>query len=170
VTSMFIVTARIPKKKLLVGAATLACCAVVVIAALIVTLGRGAVTASAEISNIRDNDDRIAHLNARGWQVSSEPTLTEELLIPDTFDESYADYLALQSGQGFDLTHYCGKRVKRYSYRITNYPDSRDEIQAVLLIYKNRIIGGQVQSADGSILHGLDYPAPSVAPSSADLL
>ena len=30
-------------------------------------------------------------------------------------DDSYTDYLALQSGQGFDLTKYAGKRVKRFS-------------------------------------------------------
>lgn len=160
-TSMFIVTARVPKKKLLIGAVTLSCCAVVVAAALLFSLGGRAVTASAEVSNIRSNDDRVAYLTGLGWQVSGEPVLTEELLIPDSFDESYTDYLALQSEQGFDLSRYCGKRVKRYIYQITNHPDGQDGIQAALLIYKNRIIGGQVQSADGTILHGLSVPAPT---------
>jgi len=128
------------------------------------------VTASAEISNIRNNDDRVAYLNEKGWQVSPDPVLTEELLIPDTFDESYADYLALQSGQGFDLTRYCGKRVKRYTYQILNYPDGQQGVHAALLICKNRIIGGQIQSIDGSILHGLSYPTPTADVSAVDLL
>lgn len=147
---MFIVTARIPKKRLLIGATTVLCCAAVIATALILTVGGRAVTAAAEVSHIRDNDDRVAYLNELGWQVSAEPVSTEELLIPDAFDESYTDYLALQSQQGFDLTRYCGKRVKRYTYQITNYPDNPDGVQAVLLIYKNRIIGGQLQAADGS--------------------
>ena len=163
-TSMFIVTARIPKKKLLIGAVTLSCCAVVLAAALLFSLGGRAVTASAEVSNIRNNDDRVAYLTGLGWQVSGEPVHTEELLIPDTFDESYNDYLSLQSEQGFNLSRYCGKRVKRYIYQITNHPDGRENIQAALLIYKNRIIGGQVQSADGSILHGLGFPSPTGSP------
>ena len=69
---MFIVTARIPKKKLLIGAVTLSCCAVVLAAALLFSLGGRAVTASAEVSNIRNNDDRVAYLTGLGWQVHGD--------------------------------------------------------------------------------------------------
>lgn len=157
---MFIVTARIPKRRLIAGAVTALCCCAAVAAALILTLGSRAVTASAEVKHIRNNDDRVAYLSGLGWQVSAEPIATEELLIPKTFDDSYADYLALQTGQGFDLTQYCGQRVKRYIYEISNYPTGETGVQAALLIYKNRVIGGQIQSANGSFLHGLALPQP----------
>jgi len=157
---MFIVTARIPKKRLLTGAAVLACCAVAVVTALILSAGRPA-AASAGLSAVRSNDDRVAQLNSMGWTVLTSPVKTEELLIPEVLDESYNDYLALQQKQGFDLTQYRGKKVKRYTYQITNYPDGRTDITAALLIYRNRIIGGQIQSADGSILHGLAFPTRS---------
>ena len=160
---MFIITARIPKKRLMAGGLALACCAVVLVAALLI-FGGGAVTASAEVSSIRSNDDRVSYLNSLGWTVKTEPVKTEELLIPEAFDESYADYLALQQEQGFDLTQYCGKRVKRYTYQLTNYP-GREDVSAALLVFKNRIIGGQIQSADGVILHGLAVPTQSPAPS-----
>ena len=117
----------------------------------------GVAAVSAEVSGLRKNDDRVAYLNSLGWTVAVEPAKTEELLIPETFDGGYADYLALQQEQGFDLTQYCGRRVKRYTYTVTNYPDRKD-VSAVLLIYKNRIVGGQIQSADGTILHGLAVP------------
>ncbi len=83
----------------------------------------------------------------------------EELLIPETFDETYTQYLELQSSQGFDLTKYCGKRVKRYAYTITNYPTGETGVQAGLLVYKNTVIGGEVLSSqlDGFI-HGLSLP------------
>ena len=42
------------------------------------------------------------------WQTSSQPIATEELLIPEEFDESYTGYLQLQADQGFDLTQYKG--------------------------------------------------------------
>lgn len=169
---MFIVTARIPKKRLMAGAITVLCCAVAVITALVLTVGGRAVTASAEVSNIRNNDDRITFLAQQGWLVSEEAPHTEELLVPNAFDESYSDYLALQAEQGFDLTRYCGKRIKRYVYQVTNYPEGQDNILAVLLIYKNRIIGGQIQSADGIILHGLLAPSapPHAAPAPSQLL
>ena len=55
----------------------------------------------------------MAYLQSYGWEVSAEPLATEELLIPKEMDASYDDYLALQSGQGFDLSKYA-KRVKLY--------------------------------------------------------
>lgn len=149
---MFIVTAKVPRRRLLAGAVTVLCCCVVIATALILTLGGQAVPTSAEASGVRSNEDRIAYLNGLGWQVSANPVITEELLIPETFDESYDDYLALQSQQGFDLTQYCGKRVKRYTYDVTNYPDSEVGVQAALLVYKNKVIGGQLQAADGSFV------------------
>ena len=100
-----------------------------------------------------------ADLQSYGWEVSAEPLATEELLIPKEMDASYDDYLALQSGQGFDLSKYAGKRVKRYTYEITNYPTGETGILANLLIYKNTVIGGEVLSPqlDG-FLHGLAMP------------
>ena len=84
---------------------------------------------------------------------------TEELLIPEEMDESYDDYLALQASQGFDLEQYAGKRVKRYTYEITNYPTGEAGIQAGLLIYKNTVIGGDVLSPQlGGFIHGLEMP------------
>ena len=156
---MIIVTAHIPKKKLLAGAITALCCCVAVAMALIFTLGNRAVTASAEVKHIRSNDDRLAYLGGLGWEVSLQPIATEELLIPEQFDDSYAGYLKLQEDQGFDLARYCGKRIKRYTYQLTNYPDQDEPVQIALLIYKNRVIGGQIQSASGGLLHGLTLPA-----------
>lgn len=154
---MFIVTARIPKKRLIAGGAVLASCAVILLAALILSGGRAA-AASAEVGRIRSSEDRTAYLNSLGWTAEARPVKTEELLVPEEFDESYADYLALQEEQGFDLNQYRGRRVKRYTYQLTNYP-GREDMTASLLVYKNRIIGGQIQSADGTILHGLRMPA-----------
>ena len=146
---MFIVTARLPKKKMLAGGFTALCCCAAVAAALLLTLGGRAVTASAEVKNIRTNDDRLAYLGGLGWQVSAQPIATEELLIPKEFDDSYAGYLKLQEDQGFDLTQYRGKRVKRYTYQLTNYPTQDEPVQIALLIYKNRVVGGQIQSEIG---------------------
>ena len=155
---MIIVTARVPKRRLLAGGITALCCCAVVAAALLATLGGRAVAASAEVKHIRTNDDRLAYLGGLGWQVSSQPIATEELLIPEEFDDSYAGYLKLQEDQGFDLGRYRGKRVKRYTYQLTNYPAQDEPVQIALLIYKNKVVGGQIQSSSGSFLHGLSLP------------
>jgi len=146
---MFIVTAKVPRRKLLAGAITVLCCCLVAATAILATMGGRTVPTSAETAKIRSNEDRIAYLNGLGWEVAEQPVTVEELLVPEVFDESYDDYLALQSQQGFDLTKYAGKRIKRYTYEITNYPESGAGVQAALLVYKNKVIGGQLQSADG---------------------
>lgn len=160
---MFIVTARIPKRRLLAAGAALLCCCAAVLVGIFCSRGLSAVSASsavsAEVKGLRDNDSRVAYLEGLGWEVSAEPIATEEMMIPETFDESYDEYLALQSGQGFRLSDYCGKRVKRYTYEVTNHPSGETGVQAALLIYKNRLIGGEVLSAQpNGFIHGLAMP------------
>ena len=108
---------------------------------------------------MKSNQDRIDYLSAYGWQVSEEPIATQELLIPEEMDASYDEYLALQAQQGFDLKKYAGKRVKRYTYEVLNYPTGEKGVQANLLIRKNTVVGGEVLSPqlDG-FLHGLAMP------------
>ena len=156
---MIIFTARVPKRQLMAAGAAALCCVFAVLA-FTLTLGGRAVAASAEVKHVKTNDDRLAYLNGLGWQVSPQPIATEELLIPEQFDDSYQGYLQLQSDQGFDLNQYRGKRVKRYTYQLTNYPVQDEPVQIALLIYKGRVVGGQIQSSSGSFLHGLTLPAP----------
>lgn len=157
---MIIYTARVPKKRLLAVSAAVLCCMFAVLAFTFTLSGR-AVAVSAEVKHIKTNDDRLAYLSGLGWQVSPQPVATEELLIPEEFGDSYQGYLKLQADQGFDLTQYRGKRVKRYTYQLTNYPAQAEPVQIALLVYKNRVVGGQIQSASGSFLHGLTLPASS---------
>ena len=57
------------------------------------------------------------------------------------------------------MQKYAGKRVKRYTYEILNYPTGEAEVQVNLLIRKNTVVGGEVLSPqlDG-FLHGLSMP------------
>lgn len=163
---MFIVTARVPKKKLLAGGVALLCCCVVAATAVILSAGGVAVAASAEVRGIRDNDDRVAYLNELGWTVSAEPIACGGTAYPrSTSTIPYSDYLALQEGQGFDLSRYCGKRVKRYTYEITNYPTGEAGVQVALLVYRSTVIGGEVLSpTTGGFLHGLAKPDTIASP------
>ena len=157
---MLIVTAKMPKRKLTLGvaaAALLCCCAIAL------NFGQAVQEVSAagvpNPKGVRSNQDRISYLSAYGWQVSPEPVATQELLIPKEMDDSYTEYLALQTGQGFDLEEYAGKRVKRYTYEVFNYPTGESGVQVNLLVCKNTVVGGEVLSPqlDG-FLHGLAMP------------
>ncbi len=157
---MFILTAKLKRERLIAGAAAVAAlCAVVAIAVGVISVQGGTVSASADQKGVKTNEDRVAYLESFGWTVEPEPLAVEELLIPEEFDETYTQYLELQGSQGFDLTQYCGKRVKRYTYVITNYPTGETGVQAGLLIYKNTVIGGDVLSPQlGGFIHSLEMP------------
>ena len=157
---MFIFTAKVRRGRIAaVAAAAAVVCGVLTAAVLLGTRG-AAVSASVSPKGIKTNEDRVAYLQSMGWEVSPEAVSVEELLIPEEFDDTYTQYLELQSVQGFDLTQYRGKRVKRYTYEITNYPTGETGIQAGLLIYKNTVIGGDVLSPElGGFIHGLEMPA-----------
>lgn len=158
---MFIFTARLNRRRLAAGAAALIllCGAAFAVNASSSDASVNAAAPSAHPSKVKSNEDRIAYLESYGWQVSPEPVSVEELLIPEVFDESYEEYLALQTAQGFDLTEYCGKRVKRCTYEITNYPTGEAGVQVAILIYKSKVVGGEVLSPRlNGFLHGLEMP------------
>ena len=76
--------------------------------------------------------------------------------IPEEMDESYRRYLELQAAQGFDLERYAGRRIRRYTYEVTNYPTGESGVQANLMLYRTTVVGGEVLSPrmDGFV-HGL---------------
>ena len=159
--AMLIITAKVPRPRLSLGVAAAAfLCCVALVTALIPPAARlAAATAPISHKGVRTRAEQVEYLAQYGWQTAPEPSAVEELRIPDTFDESYAQYLLLQREQGFDLEQYAGKRVKRYTYQILNYPTGESGIIANLLIYKNTVVGGEVLSPqlDG-FLHGLPMP------------
>lgn len=159
---MFIWTAKLRRGRIIAGAvaAVVLCGAVMLVSGALSARGVDAVSATpASPKGVKTSEDRVAYLQSYGWQVSQEPISVEELMIPEEFDETYSQYLALQSDQGFDLTKYQGKRVKRYTYEITNYPSGEKGVQVGILIYKNTVVGGEVLSSQlGGFIHGLAMP------------
>ena len=104
---------------------------------------------------IRTEEDRIRFLGQFGWDVAPEAAETVEVTVPARFDKVYESYNDLQKAQGLDLSRYRGKKVMRYTYTVTNYPGYDGTVLASLLLYKNRIIGGDVCSAElTGFLHG----------------
>ena len=101
------------------------------------------------------NQERVAFLTGLGYEIDSQSPTVKEVLIPDEFDEVFSRYNQIQQQAGMDLKPYCGKRVKLWTYRVLNIP-SQSEVRANLMVYKNKIIGGDISSTalDG-FMHGL---------------
>ena len=102
-------------------------------------------------------EERLGFLSSWGWEVSPAGGWVEEVQIPGTFDEVYGNYNQMQLEQGFDLEKYAGERVRRYSYPLTNCPNSGEDIRANLLVYRGKIIGGDISSQiEGGFSTGFD--------------
>lgn len=153
---MFIWTARIDRRKIaLAAAAAVVVCAS---AAAVLFLGGRQAQAAAVVSpkGVKTSEDRATYLQGWGWQVSPEAVQTEELVLPEQFGEEYAKYLAMQEEMGFDLSAHAGKRVKRYTYEVLNYPGEKTGVTAHLLVRRNTVIGGEIVGKD--FIHGLEMP------------
>lgn len=144
---------------------SIAAIALVATLALIIFIPSGSsstVSASADTQNeirfdkIKTDADRIAFLSKYGYTVEETPIETVEVTIPKEFDKVFAAYNELQKAEGLDLGRYKGKKLMRYTYKVTNYPSYDGDVYASLLIYKNKVVGGDVCSAspDG-FAHGL---------------
>lgn len=112
-------------------------------------------TESISFDKVKSNEDRIAFLGQFGWQVTEAPIESTTVTIPREFDKVFAAYNELQRTQGLDLSDYGGKTVERYTYQITNYEGFEGTVYANLLISRNRVIGGDICSADADgFVHG----------------
>ncbi len=106
-------------------------------------------------SKIKTNEDRIAFLSQFGWEVEEKAVETEQITVPDEFDKVYESYNTLQKKQGLDLSDYKRRDVTRYTYKVTNYPDYGKDVYANVIVYKNKVIGGDICSADvNGFIHG----------------
>ena len=67
---------------------------------------------------------------------------------------------AMQAEQGFPFTDFAGQPIRRYTFRITNYPGMDGGVQANLYLCGDTLIGGDVvATGKGGFQHGLTYPA-----------
>ena len=99
---------------------------------------------------VSDEASRRSFLSNLGWSVEGDPIEVREVAVPADFDAVFLEYNNLQKMQGLDLSKYKRKYVTRYTYKITNYPDYEGDVYANLIVYRNRIVGGDICSADPS--------------------
>ena len=105
---------------------------------------------------IKTEEDRIEFLKSLGWEIKTDGALAEKVTVPSEFDSVFAGYNDIQKQQGLDLSRYKRKEVMHYRYEITNYKDHDGTVYVNLLVYRGRVIGGDISSASpGGFVKGL---------------
>ncbi len=127
---------------------------VLLIATMVALSGRSAAHVNAA-PVAADAAARQQYLKELGYEVIPDKSEVREILIPAESDPAFETYNALQKEAGGDLTAYSGKRVKCWTYTVTNYPGA-ETVLAHLYTYKDKIIGGDISStAQDGFSHGL---------------
>lgn len=144
---MFIYSMRANTLKLL----AVICLSVLVLVALLIFIpdySSPSAQAGREISykGVKDAADAVEFLRQFGYEVKSEPREVLEVTIPTEFDKIFAGYNEIQKSEGLDLSKYKGKDLLRYTFEVTNCTDCPGLVLANVLVYKNRVVGGDICS------------------------
>ena len=157
---MMFMTAKVDLKKILMILGAIA--ALILSAVLLLGGGNDTETAAAAVSS---NDARVQFLKDFGWDLTTSPVETGQVKIPEQSSEVFDRYNTLQKSQGYDLTEFAGKKVMRYVYKINNFPGATEPVYATLLVYKNKIIGGDVtDTAARGQIRGFKRPDAVMTP------
>ena len=145
---MFICSVRASTVKFF---AVLALCFAVLLG-LILSGNTSIVSASAsgavDLTDIKTEDDRVAFIEQFGLRVKGAAIESKSFVVPDNFDRALAGYNEIQKRQGLDLSKYAKKKITRYTYALESYEDYDGEVLVNLLIYRSRVIGCDISSAD----------------------
>lgn len=152
---MFVYSFRLSTVKFFAVAA-LSVAALFCLVAFVPTAPDNSKAASAIVyTGVESGEDCADFVRQFGWEIGEEPVEEKSITVPETFDETFEAYNDLQKKQGLSLNRYKGKEVTRYTYRITNYPDYDGTVYVNLLVYKNKVIGGDVSGAEADgFIHG----------------
>ena len=156
---MMVMTAKVDKKKI---ALVVAGIVVLIVGLVLLFGGKDDTPTSATVTtavSVVGNDDRVRFLNGFGWDVTTSPTESSQVRIPEKASEVFDRYNDLQKSQGYDLSRYAGQTVMRYVYKVNNYPGATEPVYATLLISKNQVIGGDVtNTAAKGVIQGFKMP------------
>lgn len=157
---MFVFSVKTSKTKI----AALVIAIIALAAALFMIIGKGKQPAANDsVINYKAETaaERRAFLSQFGWKISEDPVEVSEVIIPENFDDGYTEYAAMNKAQGLNLEPFKGMRAKRWTYTVLNYPglENTKSVQANLLIFDGRVIGGDICSLElGGFIRGFDFP------------
>ena len=105
---------------------------------------------SYSFDKVKNAEDVVQFLSQFGWEVNATPNEVKTVTIPAEFDKVFAAYNELQKAQGLNLSKFKNKDATRYTFTVTNYQGYEGTVYANVLVYRNRVIGGDICSADVS--------------------
>ncbi|MBQ7319587.1 MAG: DUF4830 domain-containing protein [Clostridia bacterium] len=110
--------------------------------------GEGEAVQVISYEKVKSAEDAARFLAQFGWEVNVSDVEEVGAKLPATFDKILTAYNELQMRQGLNLSKYKNKEITRYTFEVNNYPGADGPVLANVLVYRNRVIGGDLCSAD----------------------
>lgn len=101
-----------------------------------------------EMTVLSDPSQITSFIESNGYIPLSGSLSEEEIIIPSEFNSYYLSYNDIQKLQGFDLTNYKGRSVKKYRCKLDGTPENNT--YATLLVYEDKLIGADISVLDES--------------------
>ena len=124
------------------------------------SISTGAVSsgeATVRYDKVKSAADAVNFLSQFGWTVDGGNPESASVTIPAEFDKVFAAYNEIQREQGLDLSKYKKKELTRYTFEVTNYEGYEGRVLANVLVYRGKVVGGDICSADVSgFVHGFE--------------
>ena len=163
---MFIYSFRASTLKLLgIISVTLAALVAIIVFVPVYAEGIGSIGTGAVVENgteysydkVKSAADAVNFLSQFGWTVDGGKPESAKVTIPAEFDKVFAAYNEIQKSQGLDLSKYKKKDLTRYTFEVTNYKGYDGKVLANVLVYRGKVVGGDICSADVSgFVHGFE--------------
>ena len=114
-------------------------------------------TASYSYEKVKSEDDAEKFLAQFGWIVDASPVEVTQVTMPDEFDKIFGAYNEIQKEQGLNLLKYKRKKLTRYTFEVKNYEGYDGRVLANVLVYRGKVVGGDICSADiDGFVHGFE--------------
>lgn len=143
---MFVFSVKAGRKQVLAAAVGAVAVTVALVCAVVLPSSHVATSGRAVSLTVRSGEERLQLLRDLGHEIQPNTEQVEEIRLPDEPDEALRAYDALQTPAGLGLMDYAGKRVKCYTYTVTN-AEAEGTVLARMYVYRNRVIAGDVSSA-----------------------
>ena len=142
---MVVFNFRLRSKAAAAAAAAFAAIVTAVVCAFCAANAGESVAAAPAISDGNFAEERAVgeYLDGLGY-IDRELVSCDSVKIPREFSGVYEDYNSLQTKNGFDLSKYKGKTVRRYTYSL----GGKNAAFAVVLAKNGEVIGGHLTDGE----------------------
>lgn len=160
---MFVFTMN--KRGLKKAAVVVGCVAVLALSAVAVggaiSDTRAASLSSTQKVEFSSTNEMLTYLTSMGIEADLSSAKVDQVQIPKKWDDDFAAFNEVIIEGGLDLSGYKNKKVEKWDFVALNRSDEEQTVSAILLVYKEKLIGAYLISRPSGEVQALVPPAQS---------